>query len=378
MNLPDVNEKISFRETLGLLGFGFKTAYKLMPAYYPCMMINSLITASQPLIVLFFSARILNELSGSRDLNTIVLLVALTVGLTFILSFIKAVFTRETETRAGREHAMRRIHMMQAERFATMDFAYTDNSAVSEMLARMDVVTRSTSRGLLYLYLIPPEAADSLCSLIFASLLLTGALSAGIIALSPWVVLAFAILFIIGLIIGFRLQTKEKKILQGIISYSAEVNTMNDYYTDHYINADKAAKDLRIYDQYKMLYEMYAESYSSKNWVSLMNFIGNINGFQLGLLAAIGGGFYLLVGYNALGNDVAVGSIVQTVGAVSAMATAIGILISRLGMIYSNAPFLQPLSEYLSLSDILHTGTKDVPPPEGHDYLIEFRNVSFR
>jgi len=378
MSLPDVNENPSFRETLKLLGFGFNTAHKLIPVFFPCMLVNSFITAAQPLLVLFFSARILNELSGSRDLSNIILFVSLTVGLTFILSVIKAMLAREIDTRAGREQAMRRIHMMQAERFAAMDFAHTDNSAINEMLSRMDVVTRSTSRGLLYLYLIPAEAADSLFSLIFASLLLTGAFSAGIIVLSPLAVGAFILLFVIGLIIGFHLQTKEKDYLQGIVAYSAEINTLADYYSSYYIKSDKAAKDLRIYNQTAVIKDIYSRGYASKKWISFMNFMGKINGFQLGLLAAIGGGFYLLVGYNALNNDVAIGSIVQTVGAVSAMAAAIGMLISRLGMIYNNAPFLQPLSNYLSLPDILHTGENDVPKPDGYDHEIEFRNVSFR
>jgi len=109
-----------------------------------------------------------------------------------------------------------------------------------------------------------------------------------------------------------------------------------------------------------------------------MFYEGRSSAFQLGLLAAIGGGFYLLVGYGALGGGVSVGSVVQTVGAVSAMATAIGTLISSFGSIYHNAPFLKPIQEYLSLPDVLHTGTKDVDLSGEHEHQIEFRDVSFR
>jgi len=109
-----------------------------------------------------------------------------------------------------------------------------------------------------------------------------------------------------------------------------------------------------------------------------MFYEGRTAAFQMGLLAAIGGGFYMLVGYSALGGSVPVGSIVQTVGAITVMATAIGTLISSFGSIYHNAPFLKPIQKYLSLPDVLHTGSRSVDFSGEHEHNIEFRNVSFR
>jgi ATP-binding cassette subfamily B protein len=95
-------------------------------------------------------------------------------------------------------------------------------------------------------------------------------------------------------------------------------------------------------------------------------------------LAAIGGGSYMLIGYSALGGAVPVGSIVQTVGAITAVATAIGTLISGFGSIYHNAPFIKPFKEYLTLPSFLHDGTKIVDLSNEHKHEIEFCNVSFR
>lgn len=375
--MTDEKTTISFRESLSLCGFGIKTAHKLMPAYYPCMLIRSLITAAQPLIVLFFSAHILNELSSARDIGNIVMYAAITVGLTFILSAIKAVLVREIESHAGRERALRRIHMMQAERFATMDFSYTEDNTVSEILARMDTYAQGSSRGLVFLYIVPQRASDSLFSMIFA-ILLAGPLSAGSMRVgSPWAVAALFAVFAAGLVMTIRLQSRQKTLMQITAERAASDNTLYDYYKN-YIKADQAAKDVRIYKQNEALWSVFANSYDSTVWISLMNFRGRTEGFQLALLAVIGGGFYLLAGYGALGSDVLVGSIIQTVGAISALATAIGSLIVNIGLIYNNAPFLKPLKDYLALPGILHSGTKDVPPPDGHGYEIEFSNVSFR
>ena len=375
--MTDEKTTYSFRESLSLCGFGFKTAHKLIPAYFPCMLARSLIAAVQPLIVLLFSARILNELAGARDVGTIILYAALTVGLTFILSAIQAVLVREIDSRAGREQALNRIRMMLSERYATMDFSNTEDSVISETLVRMDTYMRSSSRGLMYLYILPQRASENLFSLIFAILLVGPFASGSIGAFSLQAVAALIAVFAAGLVISLRLQSREKILMQRTAEKALAENTLAYYYAD-YIKADQAAKDVRIYKQNEALWSVFANSYNSKPWVSMMNFRGRINGFQLALLAAIGGGFYALAGYGGLGGDVPVGSIIQTVGAVSAISAAVGSLVSNIGMIYNNAPFLKPLRDYLSLSGAVHRGTLDVPSSDLHDYLIEFQNVSFR
>ena len=367
-----------FRESMKLFAYGFITAHKLILAYFPCMLVRACMTAAQPLLVLFFSARILNELSGGQNISRIIVYAALTVGLTFLLSVARAVLVREIESRAGAEQALRRLHMMEAERFATMDFAHTENSAVSEMLAQMDLQARSTARGLFYLYIVPAEAAESLFSLVFAALLLTGAFRAGGAGLhSSWTGIMLLVLLIFGVLLGLRHQARAKTVLQDIVAKATGTNAMANYYFE-YVKAEQAAKDLRIYNQNETLRAIFRAGLDSKPWISFMNLEGRNSAFQMGLLAAIAGGFYLLVGSGALGGGVPAGSVVQTVGAVSAIAAAVGVLITRIGAIYSNAPFIKPIYDYLSLPDSIHEGTTEVPLRDGHAFEIEFRNVSFR
>jgi len=376
--MTDEKEKLSFSESVKLLGFGFKTAHKLLPAYYPCALISSIVSAAQPLLVLLFSARILNELSGARDVKNIILYAALTVGLTFALSVLKAFLTRGIESRAGRQQAMARLDMQKAERFATMDFSHTEDSSVSEILARMDIYAMGSSNGLIHMYIAPAAVADSLCSLIMALvLLMTGMFSAGGLGTaSLWATIALGALFVVGLVIGLFLQSGEKGLLKKIVNQASETNTIANYYYQ-YIGAEQAAKDVRIFDQKKSLWGIIEKSLDSETWMSFMFFEGRVSSFQMGVLAAISGGVYLLAGYGALGRTVQVGTIVQTVGAVSMMATAIGSLISRLGSVLNNVPFLKPIRDYLNLPDVLHKGTKPVSPPDERGYQIEFRDVSF-
>jgi len=376
--MSDSMSKTTFRESMKLLGYGFKVSHKLMPAYYPCILLRSIVTSAQPLVVLFFSARILNELAGARDINTIILFTALTVGLTFILSVIRAVLVREIECRAGWDQALRRLDMMQAEQFAKMDYSHTEDSSVSEKIATINVQAMSSGAGLMHMYIQPARVSDNLFTLIFACLLLTGGLSiGGFGGFISWGGHVLLLLFIFGIIFGIRQQEKNKELLQKTVAEATASNTMASHYYS-YVAADQAAKDIRIYKQQELLRDIFSTGLRPFRWISFMFYEGRATAFQIGILAAIGGGFYMLVGYSALGGVVPVGSIVQTVGAITAVATAIGTLISGIGSIYHNAPFIKPFKDYLTLPSFLHDGTKNVDLSNKHKHEIEFRNVSFR
>ena len=123
VGMADENVKLTFRESMGLLRFGFKLAGGISPMYYPVMLLRSFTNAVQPLAALYFSARILNELTGSRDVRTIVTLASSTVLLTFILSAAKAFLSREYSAIADFERIYYKILSLEAERYIQMDFS---------------------------------------------------------------------------------------------------------------------------------------------------------------------------------------------------------------------------------------------------------------
>lgn len=374
--MTDEMTKLTFRETIGLLGYGFSLVNKLTPAYIPYMLIRAFLTSCQPLMVLFFSARILNELSGTRDVQMVTIYAAATVGLSFILSAARAFLTREIETAAGWERAFHRMQMMQAERFTKMDYVHAEDSRVSEILARMDTQAMGNGLGLMNMYFQPASATESLFSLVFSILMLTSGLSAGG-KVSGWPAAVLYGFFVLGMLMTFRYRSKEKAALEKIYIDNAKANTAAGYYGE-YIGAEMAAKDVRIYNQGEALGKIFSDSFSVKSWLSFFFFEGRLGGFNLAMLSAVGGGFYLLTGYNALNGNIMAGSIVQSVGAVTTLTTAVGTLLAICGQLYNNGAFLKPMREFMTLPDVLVKGTKHVPPNEGHSYQLEFRNVSFK
>jgi len=373
--MTDAKTEQSIRAKAGLLRYGFGLVHKMTPKFLPFISLRSLCKSAQPLLILFFSARVLNELDGARDTRTIITYVSLAVGLTFVLSALNAILTREVELHTSIEHLYPELQLMQAGQFTKMDYAYAEDAGVSEILARMDVQARGSGIGLLDMYLFTVTISENLFSLVFSVLLLT-ALSAGG-ALSGLPVAALYFLFALSLLLSFLFSKREIKMIEVIDVTNAKVNTALNYY-GNYIDSGQAAKDVRLYDQSGIIMKIVGESFDLKEWVPFFYFRGRTQGFTAGTLAVLSGGFYLVAGYGALGGAVPVGSIVQNVGAMLALAGAVGMLINVFGKLWNNAVFLKPMKEFMTLPDLLVKGERQVARPDGHDYGIEFRNVSFK
>jgi len=370
-------EKYTFKETMSLMGFGYKFASKLTPSYIPMMLMRSLLIAAQPLTVLYFTARILNQLEGQRDVREIILFASITVGATFLMSVFRAFLTRGIDSIGNYERMYQRIRMLQAERFVKMDFAHADDSEVSEVLARMDTQAMGNGLGMINVYNLTTSCAESLFSIVFSLFLLSGGLAAGIFAEARWSSWALFGFFAAGILLVLYMQMRVQLKLKLMYVENAKANTAANFY-GKYVKVDKAAKDIRIYDQSDALTAIFKSSFNLNSWMSFFFYNSRVSGLMLGFLAVLSGGYYLIAGHGALIGSITIGGIVQSVGAVTIFATAVGTMIMTVGQMYHNAAFLDPLREFLNLPDLLTKGVRPVPPPNGHCYEFEFKNVSFR
>ncbi|HBN86114.1 MAG TPA: ABC transporter ATP-binding protein [Clostridiales bacterium] len=358
---------------------GLRILMRLSPSYIPTVLGQSFITAFTPMMQLFFSARILNELSGEREVTAIVLYIVSTVLLSFALSSLKSLLTREVDLSTF-WLAYADMLGMESEHFAKMDFPYTENSEISESLAVMDTKALGNGLGLINLYQLSQSVSANLLSLIFAGVLLTGMFQSNSVYESTFVTTHYAVLLLVLLIaVMFLLNAcfrrKEKKMLDDLFIENAKSNTAATYYSE-YLKADKAAKDIRLYHQGDMLEHVFSYSFNIKSWLRFFFFEGRLGGFLGAGMAVVGGAVYLLIGLRAIAGMYPVGNVVQYVGAVTALVTALTVLFNDFGRAYNNAIYIKPLLDFLNLPDCLSKGSKLLP--DETKYVFEFRNVSFR
>ncbi len=358
---------------------GLRVVMRLSPSYLWALLGQSFITAFVPMMQLFFSARILNELARNRDVSAIAGYATLTVLLSFTFSALKSLLTREVDLSTF-WFAYADMLGMEAEQFAKMDFPHTENSEISEKLAVMDTKARGNGLGLINLYWISQSVSVGLFSLIFSGVLLAGMFHSNAVydqtfATTHIATLLLVLLVAVTLALNILFRKKEKKMLDEVFAENTKSNTAASYY-NNYLKSDQAAKDIRLYQQGSMLEHIFSYSYNVKSWLRFFFFEGRLGGFSAAGMAVVGGAVYLLIGLRALAGMYAIGYVVQYVGAVTALVTAVTALFNDLGRAYNNAVYIKPLLDFLHLPDALVKGSK--PIPNDTAYHFEFRNVSFR
>ena len=82
---PKKFEELSWREKSTLLRRTVSALSAFEKWTFPTMILSDLLLSLEPLVNLWMSALILDELIGARDIKRLVLLVLVTVGLNFLL-----------------------------------------------------------------------------------------------------------------------------------------------------------------------------------------------------------------------------------------------------------------------------------------------------
>ena len=175
------------------------------------------------------------------------------------------------------------------------------------------------------------------------------------------------------------------------------------------INENHRAKDMRIYNQSRMIDESAKNNFAVKEWMDIACYVDNHNAVG-GLLTQLSNGLiYLFVALKAIAGAFPVGNIVQYAGAIMQFGEGFGSLIMAAGELWHNNPHLDEVLKFLDTPSKMYKGTRpvDTSPslraeqsnPEnlhsapldclGHkglamtgppapNYKIEFRNVSFK
>ena len=126
-----------------------RRGYRMLAEYCPKLIRTKVIAAAaealSPFVTIWFSGRIINEITGNRDIGTLTALVLLTVGLGFAFSMIRNALNRvisEKESRMWNDFSK-----IFTDKQMSMDFADLEDPRASKATLRfpqMDMSSRST------------------------------------------------------------------------------------------------------------------------------------------------------------------------------------------------------------------------------------------
>lgn len=377
-------QKNRFRENIKTLNTGLKEIHELQPWVLTVTIFDSLFKSLAPFINIYMTARIIDELLGVKDIDRLIFLVGLTIGLNLIVHLIST----------GLDHlrTMLRSIMMQNqdmkmnEKIINMDYEHVENPETHKLRTKIAEAENFNGGGIINLLNHLGAFAKGLATVITSMVLVIELFKPNMVAEgnlyfinSKLFSYGFLILILAGTIFNLYLKTLEDKKIFKYFSGVMDLNRIYGFYYDQVLDYN-AGKEIRLYDQ-KHIYDKEIKSFiagSNKTLKGMEDTNAKYGGISALISSSIGGLVYIFVGLKAIVGSISIGSIVQYTGSITQFISGSTEILTSINNIINNNQYLQLYIDFLNIEGEKYKGTLPVEKRDDDEYEIEFRNVSFK
>ena len=382
-----MKEKLNMRNAAALHLRGIKELHKVSPKFFPLLTVYSIFSAITPYITVFFSAQILKELATMRREEILwqwVIAGVLCVG---IAAIAKAMLYRRYNSLLNDLYGRKEILFIH--KMFSLDFSELDKQENHDLRAQIQQNENWSSWGLMRVEEAYVGAVSSVIGLL-SGIALTVSLftspvpeSAGWLTVlnNPMFILVLAAMMIVVSILAGNLSAKSMRCWSDF----AEEATFGNRLFGHFgfIGQDKERSvDIRMNNQQNLV----SAYWNTNSSFGVNGPFGKAAMGKMGVYASLGvcvttlitGFIYVFTCLKAWSGAFDVGSITQYVGAATAMVTNVFALTDLLGIMKTNAPYLEKTFEFLDIPNAMYQGSLTTEKRADRQYEVEFKDVSFK
>ncbi len=380
-------DQATLRETLQSHYRACQEMRRYCPGVFLSTALHSAISALAPCVNVYLAARIINELAGQKRREVLGALVLAALGSAVALTVLTGLLLRLKEYMYSKWDA-RKEHIF-ADKMLSLDFVDVDTGRSHDLLSQ---IRQNRNWGNWGLQVLISCFADLIRGL-------AGALGAMALTISlftmpvPESAGRFTVLnhpaFLLGLIVILSLATGLGPVChnkaEGYWTRFAEQaklgNRIYGAFLGLFIDRSRAM-DQRMYNQ-QIIARHYLESENGYKSTGPMAAWGRgpIGAWEMlgaSISAVMTGAVYVFVCLKAWAGAFGVGSVTQYVGAVTALAQNISLLIQTMGTMKANTVFLRTTYAFLDIPGAMYQGSLSTEKRADREYEVEFKDVSFR
>ncbi len=367
-------------------------AVKLIYKHYPQLVISHLLSvvwnALTPYVGIFLSALVIDELAGSRDVQRLQALVMLTLACAAFIALGTALLNKWKDTQSAGEWL--KIEHIVSEKMMDMDYVDLDDTHTAETLSTIRQNFTGGGWGLGRVLKCYGELLSSAFT-ILGGLALTVTLfarrvpaDAGALTLLNNPVVVVAVIAVM-LAVTFVAPVLNNKAGSYFAKHADDHNLGNRLFSFFgwlgYYSA--LATDVRMYRQDRLCerYNRNKEAAFCSNGL-FSHYARGAMGLYGAASAAVSviftGVVYAFVCLKALAGAFGLGSVTQYVAAITKVSGGMSGLVSNIGLMCNNTPFLELTFDYLDIPNNMYQGSLTVEKRRDRKYQVEFRNVSFK
>ena len=373
-------DRLSVSERVSLTLRAYKTIKNYVPGLMRTILVKALVTALHPFATIWFSAQILNEIVGEKNLQVLIILAVSVVTINFAISIIKG---RIDIMHGERENQMWcYFSKVFADKQLSMDYVDIEDVSIQKRKDKEKYNLFNFGNGLAqFVWTIKStiEGAVSIIASVAMVITLFTSTSESAVMNSPaWVLAVFAVISV-GMFTNSIVFKKNNDMFMAWCEKTAPFNRLYGFFGFTLCKDNERAKDVRIYRQDipadAGLRKLEERDKTDKNYYLKCNTGEAIATLVTGLNYVV---CYLFVALKAFFGAFGVGSVVQYVGALGRFGDGMQKLIFG---ITDNAVYtihLKNLYEFLDLPNKKYQGTIPLEKRCDNEYKIEFKNVSFK
>lgn len=382
-----MKEKVEMRHAVAMHLRGIKELHTVSPKFFPVLTLHCIFGAITPYITVFFSAQILKELAILRRADYLWKWVFVSVLCVGVVSILNAIFRRRYDTLLndlwGRKEIIF-IHKM-----FSLDFSELDKQENHDLRAQIQQNEQWSSWGLMRSVDVYEDFVTSVIGILSGITLSISLFTspvpkdAGVLTVlnNPLFILLIAVVMVGVSVLAGKFSAASTKCWSDF----AEEATFGNRLFGHFgfVGMDKERSiDIRMNNQQNLI---------SAYWKTNSSFgvdgpLGKSARGKMGIYASLGvcistlitGSIYVFTCLKAWGGAFDVGSITQYVGAATAMVTNIFALTSLMGLMETNAAYLDKTFEFLDIPNAMYQGSLTTEKRIDRKYEVEFKDVSFK
>ena len=373
------------KKDIQLFKMGLIEIHKLQPWVLPVTIFEAIFKSIAPFINIYMSARIIDELLGTRNVDSIIFLVVITISLNFLIHLLS---TGLGHLRLLLRNIMgQNQDMRMNEKIINMDYQHVENPEVHLLRTKIQEAENVNGGG------------------IYGLLIYFGELVKGIIVASTSIALImemfknkanisgyfsfidssfFNIIFICSLAIGtiwnMKLRENSERKFFSSLGEVIKYNRIFRYYCE-LLEDYNVGKGVRLYDQKSLFNKGFDNLYDG--FTGILNRIistnikyGAANGFISSILSSL---VYVFVGLKAIVGSITIGNVVKYTGSINQLMSGSSMILLSIVALKTNNQYLQLYLDFLNIEGEKYKGTLPVEKKRNDDeYEIEFRNVSFK
>ena len=358
----------------------YRTIKKYCPGLMQTTLVRACVTALQPFATIWFSAQIINEIAGERNIQKLIVLALSVVVINFSMSMIKG--------RIDIMHGEREQQMwcyfgkIFADKQLSMDYVDIENAHVQKRKDKEKYNLFNFGNGLAQFVWTINTTIEGAVSVIVSSATVTSLFTSitgnATMDSAVWVFVVMAVIFL-GVFVNAQIFNKNNAMFMAWCEKTAPFNRLFGFFAFTLCKENDRAMDVRIYGQDipadAELYKLEERDKSEKTYYLKYNTNEAIATLITGLNYVV---CYLFVSLKAFFGAFGVGSVVQYVGVLGRFGDGMQKLVYGIS---DNAVYtihLKNLFEFLDMPNKKCQGTLPVEKRANDEYELAFRNVSFK